>query len=132
MNQNTFICNHRTKSNSSWGGLVYAKDKTEAIMDGGNQTWYSFKNSIIEHLGCSSLRSSGQEHYKANQFALKEKKTQKKIKDINILVSAAIHVCKMNFILHTCIVRQLNCASLNMAVFAPFHCFKSLICKFFI
>ena len=96
MNQNTFICNHRTKSNSSWGGgLVYAKDKTEAIMVGGNQTWYSM-DSIIEHLGCSSLRIGGQEHYKANQFALKEKKTQKKIKEINTtLVSAAIHVCKM-------------------------------------
>ena len=69
---------------------MYAKDKTEAIVVGGNQTWYSFKNSIIEHLRCSSLRTGGQES------ALKEKKTQKKIKEINTtLVRAAIHVCKM-------------------------------------
>ena len=82
--------------NSSWGaGLVYAKEKTEAIMAGSNQTWYSFKNSLIEHLGCSSLRSGGQEHYKAKQFTLKEKKMQMKTREINTtLVSAAIHACK--------------------------------------
>lgn len=75
---------------------MYAKEKTEAIMVGGNQTWYSFKKSMIEHLGCSSLRSGGQEHYKAKKFALKEMKMQKKITGINTtLVSAAIHTCKI-------------------------------------
>ena len=49
----------------------------------------------MKHLGCSSLRSGGQEHYKVKQFTLKEKKMQMKISEINtILVSAAIHTCK--------------------------------------
>ena len=46
----------------------------------------------IEHLGCSSIQSGGQEHFKA----MKEQKTQKRINDVNTnLVSAAIQVCKM-------------------------------------
>ena len=45
----------------SWaGGLIYEKQKTEALMAGRNQHWYSFKNAMIEHIGCSSLRNGGQ------------------------------------------------------------------------
>ena len=59
----------------SWGrGLIYEKQKTEALMAGCNQHWYSFKNAMIEHIGCSSLRNGGQEHFKAKQQMMVEKK----------------------------------------------------------
>ena len=65
-------------------------------MSGCNQAWYSFKSSMVEHLGCSSVRSGGQEHYNAKQFVLKEKQFQKRNMDMNTtLVAAAIQVCKM-------------------------------------
>ena len=44
--------------------------KGECLMVGGNQQWYHFKNAVIEHIGCSPSRSSGQEHFKAQQFVL--------------------------------------------------------------
>lgn len=51
---------------------------------------------MVEHLCCSSLRSGGQEHFRAKQHVLKEKKFLKKSKEINTtLVGAAIQVCRM-------------------------------------
>lgn len=87
----------RRKANSSWGsGLVFDKEKTEQLMNGKNQQWLSLKNALIEHLGCSSIRSGGQEHFKAMKYSMKEQKTQKRINDVNTnLVSAPIEVCKM-------------------------------------
>lgn len=84
-------------SNSSLGvGLIYDKNKTESFMAGGNQHWYCFKNCMIEHLGCSSTRSGGQEHFKAKQHAIKENKMKERNMNVNInLVSAAIQVCKI-------------------------------------
>ena len=80
-----------------WGvGLIYDKNKTESFMAGGNQHWYCFKNCMIEHLGCSSTRSGGQEHFKAKQHAIKENKMKERNMNVNInLVSAAIQVCKI-------------------------------------
>jgi hypothetical protein len=86
---------HMTKGLWS-GGLFYDKQKTEALMSGENQHWYSLKNAMIEHVGCSSMLSAGQEHYKAKQHILAEMKKKKRITDINTnLVGAAIQVCKM-------------------------------------
>ena len=84
-------------TNSSWGhGLTYERQKTEHLMAGGNQQWYSFKNALIEHIGCSSIRSGGQEHFKAKQHAMKERKIQARNMDVNTnLFSAGIQVCKM-------------------------------------
>ena len=65
-------------------------------MAGGNQQWYHFKNAVIEHIGCSSSRSSGQEHFKAQQFAIKEREIKARFLNVNTnLVSAGIQVCKM-------------------------------------
>lgn len=65
-------------------------------MNGGNQQWYSFKNAMIEHLGCSSIRNGGNEHFKAKKYIMKESKMQKRNKNVNTnLVSAAIQVCTM-------------------------------------
>ena len=64
-------------TNSSWGhGLTCERQKTEHLMAGGNQQSYSFKNALIEHIGCSSIRSGGQEHFKAKQHAMKERYRQ--------------------------------------------------------
>jgi hypothetical protein len=72
------------------------KEKTEKLMNGKDQQWYSLKNDLIENLGCSSIRSGGQEHFKAKKYSMKEQKAQKRITDVNTnLVSAAIQVCKM-------------------------------------
>ena len=49
---------------------------------------------MVEHLGCSFVRSGGQEHYNAKQFVLKEKQFQKRNMNINTTL-AAIQVCKM-------------------------------------
>lgn len=85
------------RSNQSWGnGLVYAREKAECLMAGGNQQWYHFKNALIEHIGCSSTRSGGQEHFKAQQHAIKERENKNRFLDVNTnLVSAGIQVCKM-------------------------------------
>ena len=65
-------------------------------MEGGNQQWYSLKNAMLEHLGCSSIRNGGQDHFKAKKYVMKEQKAHKRNKDVNTnLVSAAIQVCKM-------------------------------------
>lgn len=65
-------------------------------MSGNNQQWYSVKSALIEHLGCSSIRSGGQEHFKAKKYSMEQQRTQKRINDVNTnLVSAAIQSCKM-------------------------------------
>ena len=69
---------------SSWGGgLIYEKKRTAALMTGGNQHCYTFKNAMIEHIGCSTLRSGSQNHFKAKQHILVEKKKKKRIMDVN-------------------------------------------------
>ena len=44
----------RSLHSGSWGGgLLYEKEKTEALMKGVHcQQWCTFKNSMIEHIGC--------------------------------------------------------------------------------
>lgn len=75
---------------------MYDKKKTEELMTGGNQQWYHFKNSLVEHIGCSLSRSAGDEHFKALQFAIKEKEIKARNVDVNTnLVAAGVHVCKM-------------------------------------
>ena len=81
----------------SWGGwLIYEKQKTEALMAGRNQHWYCFKNAMIEHIGCSSLKNGGQEHFKVKQQMMVEKKKKRRVMHVNTnLISSAIQVCKM-------------------------------------
>jgi hypothetical protein len=68
----------RQKPNSSWGSsLVFNKEKTEKLMNGKDQQWYSLKNALIENLGCSSIRSGGQEHFKGKKYSMKEQKTRR-------------------------------------------------------
>ena len=75
---------------------MYEKEKAQCLMAGKNQLWYHFKSALIEHIGCSSSRSGGQEHFKAQQYAIKEKETKARLVDVNTnLVSAGIQVCKM-------------------------------------
>ena len=60
-------------------------------MIGGNQNWYNFKTALVEHFSCSSSRHGGQEHFKALQHAIKEKKIKARNMDVNTnLVSAAV------------------------------------------
>ena len=48
---------------------------------------------MIEHIGCSSLRNGGQEHFKAKQQMMVEKR---RVMDVNTnLISSAIQVCKV-------------------------------------
>ncbi|CAB4015691.1 Hypothetical predicted protein [Paramuricea clavata] len=66
------------------------------MMNGKDRQWYSLKNALIEHVGCSSIRSGGQEHFKAKKYSMKEQNTQKRITDVNTnLVNTTIQVCKM-------------------------------------
>ena len=66
------------------------------LLSGGNQIWYSFKSSLIEHLKYHLTRSGGQFHFKAKQFEYKTKKLENETIQANtIVVSAAIEVAKM-------------------------------------
>jgi hypothetical protein len=83
---------------NSWGnGLTYNAENTKKLMSGENQIyWYSFKESLSEHLSCHPHRSGGQFHLKAKQYQAIQKK--KKIAQVNsnmTVVSAGIEVCKM-------------------------------------
>ena len=57
-------------------GLLYNEEKKDILLSGGNQIWYSFKSSLIEHLKCHLTRSGGQFHFKAKQFEFKTKKLE--------------------------------------------------------
>lgn len=85
-----------SKYDKSFGyGLVYGTEKMEKLMTGSNQDWYNFKRTLIDHITCSSIRSSGQVHLKAKQFAVKEKKKIAKSVEINTnLVATAMTVNK--------------------------------------
>ena len=62
-----------SKSDKSIGhGLVYESEKTENLMTGSNQVWYTFKGFLIDHITCNSIHSSGQDHLKAKQYAVKK------------------------------------------------------------
>ena len=68
----------------------------EALIRGGNQNWFNFKRSLIDHVSCSQIRSGGQEHFKAKQYEIRERKRNAQNIKVNTnLVSAAIQVCKM-------------------------------------
>ncbi len=65
-------------------------------MSGSNQHWFSFKSTLVEHFRCSLIRSGGQEHFNAKQYAIKEKRRVARNTEVNTnLVSAAVEVCKM-------------------------------------
>lgn len=83
-------------STQSWStGHIYDFAKSENLMRGKNQQWFSFKHSLIEHYSCSTTRSAGQEHFKAKQFEIREKRLLGRNTQINFnLMSAAITVCK--------------------------------------
>ncbi|MEO0684576.1 MAG: hypothetical protein AAFY76_05890 [Cyanobacteria bacterium J06649_11] len=80
----------------TWGvGLHYDDSKTDLLTEGGNQLWYSFKNSLKDHLNCSSLRSSGHIHLKAKQYQMAKLKTdEKKLDACANIVAAALEACK--------------------------------------
>ncbi|XP_046864727.1 uncharacterized protein LOC124459283 isoform X1 [Xenia sp. Carnegie-2017] len=83
--------------NKSWGlGLVYDVARTEKYSQGSNQEWYSFKNRILEHVNCSSMRNAGQFHMKALQYHLSQKPRKERNIDTNVkLVYAGIEICKI-------------------------------------
>lgn len=77
-------------------GLVYNADKAELLYDGGNQTWYSFKDAIIDHLCCHPTRNAGQCHLKAKIFKNKQQREERVRMDTNMnVVSAGLQVIKM-------------------------------------
>ena len=84
------------KYNQSWGhGMSYESEKAEKLMTGSNQAWYDFKRCLIEHISCSSIKSAGQVHLKAKQYAVKENKMIAQSIEINTnLIAAAIAVNK--------------------------------------
>ena len=91
-NVKKMLSSHLAYGNS----LVYEEKKREQLISGGNQTWYSFKMSLQEHLSCHSSRSGGQFHFKAKQFEMKTSKSEKEHIRLNTaVVSAGIEVCKM-------------------------------------
>lgn len=76
--------------------MIYEGEKTEALISGGNQAWFSFKGALTDYVGCSSIRSGGQEHFKAKQHEISERKRNAGNDKVNTnLVSVAIQVCKM-------------------------------------
>ena len=85
-----------TTSSSTWAtGFFYDKEKSDLLISGGNQTWYRFKKSMIEHLSCDAKRSAGQAHFQSSKFQLKQRKKENALVKINTnVVSAAIHICK--------------------------------------
>ena len=84
-------------ANRSWGhGLIYDQRKTDSLISGSNQDWYSFKSAIWDHMSCSSIRNGGQFHMKSLQHMFKDNKRKARNTAVNVkLVSAGIEVCKM-------------------------------------
>lgn len=75
---------------------MYDEQKTEKLVCGSVQEWYSFKNAICEHMSCSTSRSGGQFHAKALQHMLMEKQRNARNVSVNVnVVSGGIEVCKM-------------------------------------
>lgn len=75
---------------------MYKKDKMELFQKGSNQEWYSFKNTLCEHMCCSSTRGGGQFHMSALQYKFKVERRNARNKAVMInLVNAGIEVCKM-------------------------------------
>ena len=91
---------HRT-----WGSeIIFDTKKTELLITGGSQTWYSFKMPLREHLLFSSTRSGGQVHLKAKQIHLKPLQHESKRLDINTnVVASAFDVFKIKSVLSTVI-----------------------------
>ena len=75
--------------------MIYKSEKSEKLMTGSNQDWYSFKRDLVEHISCSSIRSAGQVHLDAKQYSVNVKKKTAKSIEINTnLIAAAITVNK--------------------------------------
>ena len=91
---------HRT-----WGSeIIFDTKKTELLITGGSQTWYSFKMPLREHLLFSSMRSGGQVHLKAKQHHLKPLQHESKRLDINTnVVASAFEVFKIKSVFSTVI-----------------------------
>ena len=75
--------------------MTYESEKAEKLMTGSNQAWYNFKSCLIQHISCSSIKSAGQVHLQAKQYAVKENKKIAQSIEINTnLIAAAITVNK--------------------------------------
>ena len=82
---------HRT-----WGSeIIFDTKKTELLITGGSQTWYSFKMPLREHL---------QVHLKAKQHHLKPLQHESKRLDINTnVVASAFDIFKIKSVISTVI-----------------------------
>ena len=81
-----------------WGnGVLYDEDKTMLLIEGGNQTWYSFKSSIIDHISCNPKRGGGNFHFKSKQFeAAQEKQFMSTLSATTKVVGCALQVCAVH------------------------------------
>ena len=66
--KNYFLLRPSLLHESFGNGIVFDQIKTELLPNGGNQTWYKFKQVLRKHVNCNSLRCGGQLHLKAKQF----------------------------------------------------------------
>ena len=84
-------------SKNIWGnGITYDSSKTEKLVSGENQVWYSFKQNLLDHLSCNPTRSGGNFHMKAKEYEIMEEKRKKEALNTNVnIVSAGIEICKM-------------------------------------
>ena len=66
------------------------------LIEGGNQTWYSFKSSITDHISCNPKRGGGNFHFKSKQFeAAQEKQYMSTLSATTKVVGCALQVCKI-------------------------------------
>ncbi len=65
--------------NNFAAGLSLSKERTELLISGGNQSWYSFKSMMIEHASCSTNRNGGMAHYRALLAEKQRKKVKKSV-----------------------------------------------------
>ena len=65
--------------NNFAAGLSLSKERTELLISGGNQSWYSFKSMMIEHASCSTNRNGGMAHYRALVAEKQRKKVKKSV-----------------------------------------------------
>ena len=76
---------------------MYKEDKTKELLEGKNQTWYSFKDYILSHFNFTGgSKVAGDFHFKAKQFQVKVKRQKELQIDVTKnVVSTALTACKI-------------------------------------
>ena len=94
-------------------GLVVKSEKMGKYIQGHNQEWFCFKNTLLAHMSCKSTNSGGTQHYQAIIAKKRQDKQEKTV--LNVVCnqlrttltvikskSAALHYEDLIGLLHSC------------------------------